>query len=153
MNYLSGHFTYIVEMDINILSLGILGLGIAYMGYQMYTTPLIKELQIERSGLLVAQDTANSKQIQSKTGDASMTTERIRRKVIHANGIQYRSRIKESRTQTGSTTGAIEMMLSGICPHCYDIIFDGGNDTGEYCQFVGDGYLDAGNARTKVYGV
>ena len=101
-------------MDINVLSIGILGLGIAYMGYQMYTTPKIFiEKQPDRSGLLVAQDTSNSKQIQSKTGDASLTTERIRRKAIQGHGTLHKSRIRETRTQTGSTTGAIETFFIG----------------------------------------
>lgn len=62
----------------------------------------------QRSGLLVAQDTGKSKQIQSKTGDASMAIERTRRHTIQASGKADPSKLKEATYQKGSTTGAIE---------------------------------------------
>ncbi len=61
----------------------------------------------QRTGLLVAQDTGKTKYNQSKTGDASLFIQKVRRKAIRNNP----SHIKETHTQLGSTTGAIEAYL------------------------------------------
>lgn len=142
-------------MDLNTIFLSLFGLMFAYAGYTILTTPTPVTFNPVRSGLLVAQDTGKSKQIQSKTGDASLRIERVRRRAIQGNGRLHKSRIRETRTQMGSTTGAIEMMITGICPNLnfYDVILDGGDELAEYCEFVGDGYLDAGNATTKACGI
>ena len=140
-------------MDLNTIFLSIFGLMFIYAGYTAWTTPTPVAFNPVRSGLLVAQDTGKSKQIQSKTGDASLTIELIRRRAIQGHGRQHKSRIRETRTQLGSTTGAVEMMLTSICPNFYDLILDGGNDSGEYCEYAGDGYLDAGNDTTKACGI
>uniref|UniRef100_A0A6C0EQD7 Uncharacterized protein n=1 Tax=viral metagenome TaxID=1070528 RepID=A0A6C0EQD7_9ZZZZ len=143
-------------MDINILSIGIFGLGIAYM---VYTVPKVNiEKQPERSGLLVAQDTGKSKQIQSKTGDASMRIELRRRQTIQTSGKSDHEKLREATYQKGSTTGAIETyMLSSILtyiPKClpYDTIYDGGDEKDEFCTYEGDGSskLDGGNETTKA---
>ena len=112
----------------------------------------------QRSGLLVAQDTGKSKQIQSMTGDASMAIERRRRQTIQASGKANPSKLKEATYQKGSTTGAVETyMLSSVCPRPipYDIIYDGGNEGDEFCPYEGDGdpKLDAGNETTKACGL
>ena len=142
-------------MDLNTIFLSLFGLMFAYAGYSIWTRPTPVEFNSVRSGLLVAQDTGKSKQIQSKTGDASLRIERVRRRAIQGYGRLNRSQIRETRTQIGSTTGALEMMITSICPKSkfYDLIFDGGDELAEYCEFVGDGYLDAGNATTKACGI
>jgi hypothetical protein len=146
-------------MDLNTIFVSLFGILLFYAGYTAWTTPTPVTLNPVRSGLLVAQDTGKSKQIQSKTGDASLVIERLRRRAIQGHGRVHKSRIKETRTQMGSTTGAIETYIfSSICPcppKCdpYDVIYDGGGENSEYCEIVGDGYLDAGNATTKACGI
>ena len=49
-----------------------------------------------------------TKYIQSKNGDASMATELARRRAIKGSGRSDHKKIKESRTTTGSVTGAVE---------------------------------------------
>lgn len=97
-----------------------------------------------------------TRSLQAK-GDASLHTELLRRRTIQRVGRLDYSKIKESRTQIGSTTGAIEtFMITGICelPSCIcppDIILDGGGAVSNYCPV--DGTFDAGNQNTKVCGV
>jgi hypothetical protein len=145
-------------MDIN----AIFGVGIAMLlSYIVYRSlrPTSIDFVPQRFGLLVAQDTGKSKVNQSKTGDASLAIERVRRRTIQGAGRVEKYKLKETHTQKGSTTGAFETyMLSPICPcppkcNAYDIILDGGADTSNYCEYVGDGYLDAGNENTKACGV
>lgn len=96
-----------------------------------------------------------SRSLQAK-GDASLHTELLRRRTIQRVGRLDYSKIKESRTQFGSTTGAIEtFMITGIgnlpkqgCVS--DIIYDGGGQSGEYCPVPGSGTFDAGNQNTRV---
>jgi hypothetical protein len=140
-------------MDLNTIFLSLFGLMFIYAGYTAWTTPTPATFNPVRSGLLVAQDTGKSKQIQSKTGDASLSIERVRRRAIQTHGRLHKSRIRETRTQIGSATGAIEMMITSICPRFYDLILDGGDDLDEYCGYPGNGYLDAGNATTKACGI
>jgi hypothetical protein len=80
---------------------------IAYLVYQSLK-PTPSMFAPQRSGLLVAQDTGKSKQIQSKTGDASMRTELTRRRTIQTSGKSDPLKIKEATYQKGSTTGSIE---------------------------------------------
>lgn len=112
-----------------------------------------------RTGLLVAQDTGKTKHIQSKTGDASLAIQENRRLTIYRAGKANTRKIKETRTQLGSTTGAIEtFMISRIC-EClclpYDVVYDGGDDNDEFCAYDGDGgnVLDAGDDTTKACGI
>jgi hypothetical protein len=64
--------------------------------------------------------------------------------------------IRETKTQLGSTTGALEtFMLSAICPkliYCVknDIVYDGGNDEDEFCPIPGSDTKDGGNELTDV---
>ena len=73
------------------------------LGYIVYKSIQSPTPSPERFGLLVAQDTGKTKYVQSRT-DASLHIERIRRRAIQKNPHQ----IHESRTQFGSTTGAVE---------------------------------------------
>jgi hypothetical protein len=131
---------------------------IAYLVYQSLKPRPSPFAAPQRSGLLVAQDTGKSKQIQSKTGDASMAIEQRRRRTIQSSGKADPSKLKEATYQKGSTTGAMETyMLSSICPRPvpYDILYDGGDEGDEFCPYEGDGStrLDAGNDTTKACGL
>lgn len=90
-------------MDINTMS--VIGFT-AFMSYIVYSSlkPKLSPFAPQRTGLLVAQDTGKSKINQSKTGDASLFIQKVRRKVIRTSGTP----VKETHTQLGSTTGAIE---------------------------------------------
>ncbi len=88
-------------MDINtILVIGISTL-FGYLIYQSLRPS--KVFNPQRFGPLVAQDTGKTKYVQSKTGDASLAIEKVRRTTIQNGG---KSKIKESRTQKGSTNGS-----------------------------------------------
>lgn len=140
----------------------IFGVGITLLfSYLVYRSliPPPASFHPQRFGLLVAQDTGKTKHNQSKTGDASLYVEKVRRRTIQGHGRANPEKIKETHTQLGSTTGALETyMISSICPcppicQPFDVLFDGGNDTSEYCEYVGDGTLDAGNDTTKACGL
>ncbi len=90
-------------MDINL----IVGTSITlFLSYVIYQSLKPKEpiFSPQRTGLLVAQDTGKSKVNQSKTGDASLFIQKVRRKAIRISGTP----VKETHTQLGSTTGAVE---------------------------------------------
>ena len=141
------------NMYLNLIGLGLLGIFLGVLGYYFqFAKPSVKT---ERFGLLVAQDTGKTKQIQSKTGDASLSIEKVRRQAIQNGG---KLKIRESITQFVSTTGALEMFfLSRICPctcpPTQDIIFDGGAAIDEYCPVHNGVTYDAGGADTKVCGI
>lgn len=100
-------------MGLNTIFLSMFGLMFVYASYVAWTTPIPITFNPMRSGLLVAQDTGKSKQIVSKTGDASMHVEKIRRGTIKSVGDAKPLSIRESTYQLGSTTGAIETFLIG----------------------------------------
>ena len=131
-------------MDLNVLGISFLGLVVAYLGYQSYIAPSIptnKHLQLP-----VPIENGKTHAIQSKTGDASMRTELLRRRAIRTIGIDKLCKIKETRTLLGSHTGAIETyFLSSICPpkQSSDNWFDGGNEFSEFCG-PSQNSLDAG---------
>ena len=94
-----------------------------------------------------------TRSLQAK-GDASMNTELIRRRAIQASGRLDYSKLKETRTQWGSATGALEtFMMSSLCPlPSPNILYDGGSATDEFCPLDGDGsgLLDAGTHNTSL---
>jgi hypothetical protein len=95
-----------------------------------------------------------TRSLQAK-GDASMNTEMIRRRAIQAVGRLDYSKLKETRTQWGSATGALEtFMLSSVCPlPSPNILYDGGGPTDEFCPLDDDGSgvpLDAGTHDTTL---
>jgi hypothetical protein len=100
-------------MGLNTIFLSMFGLMFVYASYVAWTTPIPITFNPMRSGLLVAEDVGKSKQIQSKTGDASMYVEKIRRGTIKSVGSANPLSIKETTYQLGSTTGAIETFLIG----------------------------------------
>jgi hypothetical protein len=91
--------------------IGIAALGIltVYVGYVINKPePVVLTPWNEQVG--------KTRSLQAK-GDASMNTELIRRRVIQAVGRLDYSKLKETRTQMGSTTGAFEtFMLSNLYP-------------------------------------
>lgn len=146
-------------MDLNMIGIGVIGLVLAYAFYTMQRERQKPDLP----SILVPQQVGKTKHIQSKNGDASMATERSRRRAIIYGMSGQRDRIKESRVSTGSTNGSLEaFFLTAIANPptisqivekiCYSI-FDAGGAESEYCYVVdGDGEMvyDAGNADTLV---
>ena len=145
------------NMYLNLIGIGLLGIFLGFLGYYFhFAEPLQRP---ERYGLLVAQDTGKTKHIQSKTGDASLATQERRRQTIHYLGQKEKFKLKETRVQHGSRTGAIETFFISYpsCPCCVpppDMWYDGGFPEDEYCVVL-DGedegkHLDAGNQDTEV---
>ena len=131
-------------MYLNWIGLGFVGLVGLYFGWQTFKFfTRVGPSKPSIPGFLVAQDTGKSKQIQSKTGDASMQTELQRRRAIQTIGRLYPSSIKETAYQKGSTTGAIEtFFLTAICPPILaifeNIIYDAGEACEEFCEVLDD---------------
>jgi hypothetical protein len=130
-------------MYLNWIGLGLISFVVAYLTYQVWNNTSPPEFNPIRSGLLVAQDVGKTKQIQSKTGDASMVTELNRRRAIQTIGQFNDSSIKESTHQKGSTTGAIEtFFLTAICPPILaileNIVYDAGDACEEFCEILND---------------
>jgi hypothetical protein len=148
-------------MDANMLGLSFLGILTLYVGYIGWSNTAV----IQPINLITpwGEDTGKTHHSQSKTGDASMVTELRRRQAIQQVGRINKYKLKESRTQFGSTTGAVEtFMLSTVCPpHCppicpSDAIYDGGDQSANYCPILddqGDGpILNAGDHDVIVCG-
>jgi hypothetical protein len=149
-------------MNATVLGISFLAILSLYFGYVSWTKPkfTIPQNPITPWG----ESTGKTHHIQSKHGDASMMTELRRRQTIQQVGRLNKKKLKESRTQFGSTTGAVEtFMLSSVCPiYCppvcpSDIIYDGGNENSEFCPILddeGNGIaIDGGNQNTKACGV
>jgi len=146
-------------MDINTISIGLLSVPLIYLAYLYYAQP--KGIIPEKPRFLWGEQVGKTRPIQSKNGDASMATELTRRRAIQGAGRLDTSKLKESRTSTGSSTGAVEtFFITSICPPLqviYNLIFDGGAPTSEFCPIL-DGedngiVYDAGNVNTIVCGV
>jgi len=138
-------------MYLNLIGLGLLSLFIGTLVYYSWI-PISTNINPVRSGLLVAQDTGKTKQIVSKTGDASMVTEKTRRCVIKKN----HSYNPTFSSNLGSLSGAVETFFitavcvdgRGLCSQ--DIIFDGGGADDEFCPVEGNIIYDAGGVGTIV---
>lgn len=151
-------------MDLNMIFLVGFGAFIAYIGYRSLNTKSILDPIPTRTGLLVAQDTGKSKQIQSKTGDASLNIEKVRIRTIQGSGRVQKNKLKETHTQFGSTTGAVEtFMISSICPvlPCppvpviQNLLLNAGGASDEICNIFDDQNglgcsYDAGEASTSI---
>ena len=149
-------------MNLNVICIGLMSLILAYAFYSIPAAPVKPSLPF----MLAPQQVGRTKHIQSKSGDASMFTEKSRRRaIIHAMAGK-RNTIKETRVSTGSTNGSLEtFFLTSIVNNpisdvvekiCYSI-FDAGGVESEYCYVVdgenGEEEYDAGNANTLVCGV
>lgn len=142
-------------MDFNILGSFFLGSLALYAGYviQNETTKTTKTPQF-----IWNEQVGRTRSLQTMHGDASMNTELIRRRAIQASGRLDYSKLKETRTQLGTTTGAFEtFMLSSVCPLPRpNIRYDGGGATDEFCPLDDTGAgvpLDAGNQDTTLCGI
>jgi len=146
-------------MYLNWIGLGLISFVVVYLTYQVWNNTSPPEFNPIRSGLLVAQDVGKTKQIQSKTGDASMATELNRRRAIYTFGYEKPCYIKETKHQKGSTTGALETFFisSLFCPCCVpqDVWYDAGGVDDEFDLVLDDniysrGANDAGNQDTEI---
>ena len=144
-------------MDINLL----FGVGITLLlSYIVYKSlkPKISPFAPQRTGLLVAHDTGKSKVNQSKTGDASLFVQEKRRRVIHKHGQNNKLKLKETSTQKGSATGAIETFMitykfSNKNSKCIFQTLDGGKYNSIHFTHLeangGNNYYDGGKATTE----
>lgn len=144
-------------MDLNTISLVALSALLLYGVYVQY-----KIIPSNTPKTLITpwgEQVGRTRSIQSKTGDASMATERLRRKTIFTSSRMYPEKIKETRTSTGSTTGALETFgITGLCPKVLiDLVLQGDESEQNNCIILdgdGDGTLyDGGNADTTTCGV
>ena len=141
-----------------------MSLPFLYFAYLYFTLPL--EIVPERPKALWGEQVGRTRSIQSKTGDASMATELSRRRAIQQSGRISKGKLKETRTSTGSTTGAYETffltaicpIICAVCPQLESVIFDGGDALDDYCPIL-DGdyensiYYDGGGIDTQICGV
>jgi hypothetical protein len=150
------HVKEVSNMDANVLGLSFLGILTLYAGYIGLSN---QEVQPINPITPWGENTGKTHQSQSKTGDASMITELRRRLAVQQVGRINKYKLKESRTQFGSTTGAVEtFMLSSLgpltCPP--DAIYDGGNQSANFCPILDDqgngAILDAGDHDVVVCG-
>lgn len=145
-------------MDLNTIALGVMGILFTYGLYYAWkeTRPVVQKTLITPWG----EQVGRTRPIQSKTGDASMATEQTRRKTIFTSSRMYPEKIKESRTSTGTTTGAIETFgITGLCPAVLiDLVLQGDESESNNCVILdGDNreglVYDGGNAGTTTCGV
>lgn len=145
-------------MDLNTIALGVLSILFTYTAYSVWkrTRPVVHKTLITPWG----EQVGRTRPIQSKTGDASMATERTRRKTIFTSNRMYPEKVKESRTTTGSTTGAVETFgITGLCPAVLiDLLLQGNESESNNCIILdGDSgeeiVYDGGNADTTTCGV
>jgi len=149
-------------MDLNTISLTLFGILLLYGAYTCwinYPKVIPQKSPITPWG----QQVGRTRPIQSKNGDASMMTELNRRRAIQGIGCKEPKKIRESRTSSGASTGAMEsFFLTAICPAIpqpviCDFVFDGGGASSDFCYVIdddGDGIdYDAGGPNTLVCGI
>jgi len=143
-----------MEWNISTIVGGATLLLLIVVGWMSYTAEKKPDMpEIPRFYWNIA--TGKERSFGSMTGDASLATETLRRKTINQIGKLDKSKIKESRTSTGSTTGALETyFITFYCPPIINYLFDAGGATDEYCEVLDDSNAyneyDAGGATTKV---
>ncbi len=139
------------------ISVGALLLLVAYGAYIQYRA--IPSVTPKTLITPWGEQVGRTRPIQSKTGDASLATERLRRKTIFTSSRMYPEKIKETRTSTGSTTGALETFgITGLCPKVLiDLVLQGDESEQNNCIILdgnGDATVyDGGNADTTTCGV
>lgn len=95
-------------MSLNLIFGSLLALGAVYVGtktHSFYTKTVTQPV------VTWGEQVGKSKHIQSRNGDASLATERLRQKTIRSIGNLNPQAIKETRVSTGATTGAIETFM------------------------------------------
>jgi hypothetical protein len=102
-------------MDLNTFGLLFLGSIVGYGTYQYWKSGIAAVPKTLKTPW--GQQVGRTRPIQSKNGDASMATEARRRRAIQGASCEELYKLKESRTTTGSATGAIETyFLTSVCP-------------------------------------
>jgi hypothetical protein len=136
-----------------------------YTSYQHSKLPVLDQVP-DVPGFLVPISTGKERVTSGGNRDASMYTQRVRRKAI-VDGFWASGRVMKETTHTkGFTTGVVEVYeLSDVCVRiCKKVeevcasILDGGNSASEYCAAYTGGdatsnypnSLDGGNAGTNV---
>ena len=136
-----------------------------YTSYQHSKLPVLDQVP-DVPGFLVPISTGKERVTSGGNRDASMYTQRVRRKAI-VDGFWASGRVMKETTHTkGFTTGVVEVYeLSDVCVRiCKKVeevcasILDGGNSVSEYCAAYTGGdatsnypnSLDGGNAGTNV---
>jgi hypothetical protein len=95
-------------MSLNLIFGGLLTLGALYVGtktHSFYTKTVTQPV------VTWGEQVGKSKYIQSRNGDASLATERLRRNTVRTVGNLNPQAIKETRVSSGSTTGAVETFM------------------------------------------
>ena len=93
-------------MDLNTGALLFMG---SILVYAVYETWKIQPNTVPKTLITPwGEQVGRTRPIQSKTGDASLATERTRRTTIQSATSPDLYKLKETRTSSGSTTGAIE---------------------------------------------
>jgi hypothetical protein len=93
-------------MDLNTGAIIVMGSMLLYV---LYDTWRVQPSSVPKTLITPwGEQVGRTKPIQSKTGDASLATERIRRRTIQSATSNDLYKLKETRTSTGSTTGAVE---------------------------------------------
>jgi len=137
-----------------------------YTSYQQSKQPVLNQIP-DVPGFLVPISTGKERVTSSGNRDASMYTQRVRRKAT-VDGFWASGRVmKETTHTTGFTTGVVEVYeLSDVCVrNCQKIaavcaaVLDGGDSRAEYCAAydggnAGSNYvsLDGGSAGTNTCG-
>jgi hypothetical protein len=136
-----------------------------YTSYQHSKLPVLDQVP-DVPGFLVPISTGKERVTSGGNRDASMYTQRVRRKAI-VDGFWASGRVMKETTHTkGFTTGVVEVYeLSDVCVRiCKKVeevcasILDGGNSRSEYCAAYDGGdsttnyqsSLDGGGAGTNV---
>jgi len=136
-----------------------------YTSYQHSKLPVLDQVP-DVPGFLVPISTGKERVTSGGNRDASMYTQRVRRKAI-VDGFWASGRVMKETTHTkGFTTGVVEVYeLSDVCVRiCKKVeevcasILDGGNARSEYCAAYTGGdatseytnSLDGGNAGTNI---
>ena len=136
-----------------------------YTSYQHSKLPVLDQVP-DVPGFLVPISTGKERVTSGGNRDASMYTQRVRRKAI-VDGFWASGRVMKETTHTkGFTTGVVEVYeLSDVCVRiCKKVeevcasILDGGNSRSEYCAAYDGGSarseymnsLDGGSAGTNV---
>jgi hypothetical protein len=136
-----------------------------YTSYQHSKLPVLDQVP-DVPGFLVPISTGKERVTSGGNRDASMYTQRVRRKAI-VDGFWASGRVMKETTHTkGFTTGVVEVYeLSDVCVRiCKKVeevcasILDGGNARSEYCAAYTGGdatseytnTLDGGNAGTNI---
>jgi hypothetical protein len=128
-------------MDVNTIALALFGFGALYVGWKTYSyySPIQHSKQ-----MLTPWNHQEGKthHIQSKTGDASMFTQKVRRRTIaEVQRAPGKAPLRETRTSVGYTNGVVETYF--IDPCCFpskpkQLLLDGRFANDDECAILDD---------------